>query len=59
MNRLEHKVKWEPIDATYMHRVLVAQTWRTSVPSGWLVKDEGGRITYVPDLKHDWMKEAQ
>jgi len=31
-------------------------TWRYTTPHGWLIENDHGAITYVPDEQHLWMK---
>lgn len=30
--------------------------WRTPTPVGWLVTTWGGRMEYIPDPEHKWLK---
>ena len=53
------KIEWESLDYCYDSRLYYMPImWRIKVPSGWLVKDQNKNITYVPDAKHLWLKDA-
>lgn len=47
---------WECINRNGF--VLTCNTWRWSVPHGWLVSvdnnDHGAAVTFVPDEWHNW-----
>ncbi len=54
-----HASAWECVS-----RVVTCNTWRMSVPAGWVVSgdsltsDHAFAMTFVPDAKHEWKLES-